>query len=644
MYTIIPTKKYTCFLLLFLPIIAFTQIKSIDSLKQKIYSAADDDKKIRSIFSLCEYARALNPDTLYNYITLAKTIAERKNDNAVLMQALYYQSIYLFKKDQTDSALALINACIPKLNNDQLALKIKFEAFKSNVLIKANRQKEGIENCLQLLHSAEVNNDTLTQLRAKLSIGWAYMELDQNEEALRWFFEAVKLDQVVAEDNKQAVLYADIADVYNELNKHDSAEIFVRQAIDFSIKKNDFTTLANAYNIYANICIAQNNNAKAGELLQQAIIIRRQIGDPFFIVSDIYQLGIFYAHNHQPDKGIAITKEGIAIAEKEKILEKLPILYEALAANYKAAGDLENYSASLSKIIELKDSLYKRNSAEALSEMQAKYDVQKNENIIIKQKLDINRKNNLLYGILILLAVIIILGYVFFQNRKKNQQLKLQAVIFEQKKHTTAAILKAEENERKRIAEDLHDSVAQKMVVAKLNLEALESNLPELNKEQQHILDNIASLVDESCTEVRSLSHSMMPQAFFKSGLTDAVKDFIDKINTKNLQVNFSAEGNLDTIDTDKEIMIYRIIQECIQNVLKHAKADKLDIAIIAENNEIDVTIEDNGIGFNPELVAAGESIGMQNIRSRINFLNGTLDINSQAGLGTIIAFYIPAT
>ena len=182
------------------------------------------------------------------------------------------------------------------------------------------------------------------------------------------------------------------------------------------------------------------------------------------------------------------------------------------------------------------------------------------------------------------------------------------------------------------------------MVVAKLNLEALGDNLPPLNDEQQKIWGNIAALVDESCIEVRSLSHSMMPQAFFKSGLTDAVQDFIDKINTKTLQINFSAEGNLTNINSEKEIMIYRIIQECIQNVLKHAKANKLDIAIIAENDEIDVTIEDNGIGFNPDLVSTGESIGMQNIRSRINFLNGTLDINSQPGLGTIIAFYIPAT
>jgi two-component system NarL family sensor kinase len=254
--------------------------------------------------------------------------------------------------------------------------------------------------------------------------------------------------------------------------------------------------------------------------------------------------------------------------------------------------------------------------------------------------LDLVRKNNLFYGLLVLLVLILILGYVFFQNRKKNQQLKMQQLIFEQKKSTAAAVLQAGENERKRIAEDLHDSVAQKMVAAKLNLEALESDLPALNQVQQKVLNNISSLVDQSCTEVRSLSHSMMPQAFSKSGLTDAISDLIDKIDNNVLKVNFNVEGNPGNIDKDKEIMIYRILQECIQNVMKHAKAATLDISMIVGNNEVDFTIEDNGVGFDTKYMK--ENLGIKNIRSRIDFLNGKLDIDSKPRMGTIIAFYIP--
>ncbi|MEP7319294.1 MAG: sensor histidine kinase, partial [Panacibacter sp.] len=240
-----------------------------------------------------------------------------------------------------------------------------------------------------------------------------------------------------------------------------------------------------------------------------------------------------------------------------------------------------------------------------------------------------------------LLAVTLISGFFFFQNRKKSQQLKIQAIEIEQKKKTTQAVMQAEEEERKRIALELHDSIAQKMVVAKLNLEAFETELPDLTATQQQVYNNIFSLVDESCTEVRELSHSMVPQAFFKSGLTDALKSLVDKIENKNLRVIFSAEGNLANLEKNAELMIYRIIQECIQNVLKHAKASRLDIALIAEQNELDVTIEDNGTGFDLAAVTS-DGLGMKNVYSRIEYLNGKIDITSAPGKGTAIALYIP--
>ena len=218
----------------------------------------------------------------------------------------------------------------------------------------------------------------------------------------------------------------------------------------------------------------------------------------------------------------------------------------------------------------------------------------------------------------------------------------MQEILIAQKRKITEAVMLAEENERKRIAADLHDSVAQKMYVAKLNLEVFEANLPSLNQEQRQVYNNIFSLVDDSCSEVRNLSHSMMPQAFFKSGLTDAVKKFIDQMKSNNLHIYFNTEGGIDKLNKNMEIMIYRIIQECLQNVIKHAQADRVDISIIQTNNEIDITVEDNGIGFDMALLEPNEGIGLKNIKSRVDFLNGQLDIDSRPGGGTVIAFYIP--
>jgi two-component system NarL family sensor kinase len=637
-------KKCISLFPVFFCVFAFAQTKIIDSLKKEISVLKNDNIKTGAVFLLCEQYRSLHPDTLYSYFKMAEALAAKSNDPNIRIRPAFYKAVYLINKVQLDSAEKVINQSLDALahTSDNTDLKNNFILLKSRLLIKNNKQKESIENSLLVLQSSELTKDTLWQLKAKTFIGWGYMELSQDQQALNWFLEAVSLDKASNGKYAQPALYGNITSVYVNLLKNDSAELWAEKSVNLSMAKGDLTGLANAYFINAGIYIEMHNNARAEKLMEEGIKIRKLIGDPFYIVSDIYQLSNFYAHNHEPEKGISIAKEGIPIAEKYNLHAKLYILYTALGENYQSAGDYKMYSETLNKIITLKDSTYTKNSAEALSDIQTKYEVQKKENIIISQQLDLTKKNYLVYGTFILLATSVLISYVVFRARKKNQLVKIREIGIEQKKRTMDAVMQAEENERKRIAAELHDSVAQKMVVAKLNLEAFEGYLPKLSNEEQKVFDNIFSLVDESCTEVRNLSHSMMPHAFFQSGLADAVKNFIDKIQNKNLRILFNTDGDLENLDKNTELMIYRIIQECLQNIIKHAHADRVDISVIAENGEIDATIEDNGIGFDTSLLENNSGMGMKNIRSRVEFLNGQLDINSHPGGGCVVAFYIP--
>jgi two-component system NarL family sensor kinase len=633
--------KYFFLLILMLKaVVCFSQTKHIDSLRTNVSLANDDQQKLKAIFTLCDEANSLNPDTLYRYCTLAKTIAMRNKLSDDLMQSNFYKAMYFSRKGHYELGENLIDSCVLVLKNaENTKLKNRFLILKSNILIRLNKQKESMSNSLQLLHAAEQTNDILTQVRTKILIGWAYMELGQNRDALNWFFNAEKQQNNLSQDQWQPFLYSDIAAVYNELKKNDSAIFYIRKSLNEALQKNDLSYLANTYFIYGGICADLGQTTKAEGLLKNGLRVREIIGDPFYIVSDIFQMGLFYADNNEPEKGIAVLQEGIAMANANGLFEKLPILYNALARNYKLAGNYVQYGKTLDTIITLKDSLYKKNSADALAEMQTKYEVEKKENTIIQQHYDLAKKNLFIYSITALLLITLSSGFFFFQNRRKNQRLKLQAIEIEQKKKLTHAVMKAEEDERKRIAEDLHDSVAQKMVVAKLNLEALGNGL-ELADQKKTIYNNIDALLKESTNEVRSLSHSMMPHAFEQYGLTNSVKDFLDKIHKKNLKINFNAEGDFSIIKENKALLIYRIMQECIQNVLKHSAATTLDISMICANNEADVIIEDNGNGFNADEINYGT--GLKNIQSRIEFLNGKAEINSATGKGTVVAIYIP--
>ncbi|MEP6684047.1 MAG: sensor histidine kinase [Parafilimonas sp.] len=631
------------FLLIIIAMHAFagiSQTKHIDSLRRNVFLAKNDQQKLMAIFALCDEANSLHPDTLYKYCTLANTIATRNKISDDIIQSALYKALFFSRKGHFDLEENLIDSSLLLLkNSENITLKNRFLVLKSNMLIRSDRQKESMSNSLQLLHAAEETKDILTQVRAKTLIGWAYMELGQNRDALTWFFNALKQQEGLPQNQWQPFLYSNIAAVYNELKKNDSAEFYIKKSLNEALERNDLSYLANTYFIYGGISADLGRTAKAENLLENGLRVREIIGDPFYIVSDIYQMGLFYADNHETDKGIAVLQEGISMAYQNKLFEKLPILYSALAKNYKLSGNYLQYSKTLDTIITLKDSLYKKNSADALAEMQTKYEVQKKENTIIKQHYDLVRKDLFIYIIAALLVITILSGFFFFQNRKKNQRLKLQTIEIEQKKKLTHAIMKAEEDERKRIAEDLHDSVAQKMVVAKLNLEALGNGL-DLADQKMIIYNNINALLKESTDEVRSLSHSMMPHAFERYGLTNSVSDFLDKIHKKNLKINFSAEGDFSAIKENKALLIYRIMQECIQNVLKHSAATSLDISMICANNEADIIIEDNGSGFNTDEINNGT--GLKNIQSRIEFLNGKSDINSTAGKGTVVAIYIP--
>jgi signal transduction histidine kinase len=338
--------------------------------------------------------------------------------------------------------------------------------------------------------------------------------------------------------------------------------------------------------------------------MNQAIDIRKQIGDPFYIVSDMAEMSDFYSKTGQTEKGLKTIKEAIAIAHQNKLDGKLQLLYQQQAAIYLASGDMNNYAVALSKVIEIQDSLYKHNSANAIAEMQTKYEVQKKENTIIQQELKLTKKNYFIYGTAGLLIATLFFVYVFIKNKRKTQILQLQKMEAKLKQQTIQAVMLAEEEERKRIAGDLHDSVAQKIVAAKMNLESLNHKLAAINEPEQKIFKNIHSLLEESSLEVRNLSHSMMPGAFSRSGLTDAVKDFLDKIAIPGLKIQFHASGAFEKISENRSLMIYRIIQECVQNVLKHSKASQMDVSLIAENNELDITIEDNGVGFDKEKIS----------------------------------------
>jgi signal transduction histidine kinase len=238
--------------------------------------------------------------------------------------------------------------------------------------------------------------------------------------------------------------------------------------------------------------------------------------------------------------------------------------------------------------------------------------------------------------------LLLVIGFLFIYSRYKlRKQKEADRQMAEQQQLRFAAVIEAEERERKRIAVDLHDGVGQTMSAAKINLSSLQKELAFETDEQKDVFEKIVGLVDESCKEVRSVSHSMMPNALLKSGLAAAIRNFIHQLDSRVLQVDFYSEGLEENLGADKEVVLYRVIQECVNNVIKHASASRLQVALIKDEEGISVTIEDNGIGF--ERTAESTGIGLRNIRSRTDYLKGTVEWDTAPGKGTVVSIHIPS-
>jgi signal transduction histidine kinase len=223
-------------------------------------------------------------------------------------------------------------------------------------------------------------------------------------------------------------------------------------------------------------------------------------------------------------------------------------------------------------------------------------------------------------------------------KKEAENQLRLR----KSEELATKAVLEAEENERIRIASDLHDGIGQMMSVAKMNLSAIEDEIPFTDIDQKNKYLNAIALVDDSCKEVRIISHNMMPNALIKAGLANAVRKFLDDLHNRSIKINLYTEGLNERIDANTEIILYRIIQETVANVFKHANASVLDITLIKDPLCINIVIEDNGKGFELNQAKQKDGIGLKNIESRVNFLKGTIEWDSKIGKGTVVVINIP--
>ena len=575
----------------------------------------------------------------------------------------------------TDSLRAIMNSKRPYKEQINAAIKL-LESFElksfDSTLIEGDKA----------LALARKNTDSAGVAEIKRHIGVANYFTGKYDIAAKNYYESVAILEKIDDKKKLAPLYNDLGKLYRKTRDLDKAmenyekaaalfkqlkdtggismilnesgvvyeykadykEALNRYASSLNLAQSRGDSLGVSYAVsnIAGINVIEKKFEDAEKNLLRALNIRRLLKDSFAMALNYSDLGVAMNGKGDYKKASFYLLLSNKLAETLKYVELQSNNYNELASVAQREGNYQEAYDYYLKRSYLRDSLFAMEKTKQIAELNAKYESAKKEQQILKQHNRIRMQNFLFVGIggLILLTGLLINSQ--YRRNKLRQETKMKTELMNQQAMAVKAVIEAEENERQRIAKDLHDGVGQMMSAAKMNLSAFESEIQFANNEQKQALEKVILLVDESCKEVRTVSHIMMPNALLKKNLAAAIRDFVDKLNNKTLQAHVHTEGIDERMDSNIETVLYRVVQECVHNAIKHAGATTLDISLIRDKDGISGTIEDNGKGFDIADKENFEGIGLKNITTRIEYLKGTVDFDSAPGRGTVVAFHIP--
>lgn len=595
-------RSYIMAVLLSLPLISWAQVDSVQQIADSENS--NPRQKLSAYVWLVEYYSIKDFDRSILLNEKAKLLIKETGDSVAYAKLLRITGVAYYFKGQYEKAASLYYEAITLF--EKFGEK-KHLAFALNDIAKLYRKTRDLDKALLYYDRAQ---QLFTDLRDSSGV-----QMILNESG------------VVFEYKKD----------YDEAIRRYEASLKIARAL------NDEIGIGYALSFIAGVYVIQENYTEAEKYLQQVLAIREKLKDTFSIALTHTDLGVLYSAKGDYQKAIQSLTISNQVAEQLKYPELQSSNYKELSG---IASNSGNYQAALDyykKYAAIHDSLFSVEKTKQVSELNTKYETAKKEQQILLQRSELSRKNLAIAAISILVVLAALLSYSFYRRYRLKQKAAMQAEIMRQQELSTRAVLEAEERERQRIAKDLHDGVGQIMSAAKMNLSAFENELTFTDPEQRRKFERIITLVDESCKEVRTVSHNMMPNALLKAGLASAIREFTDKIDDKIIKIDLYSEGLNERMDTNLETVLYRVIQECVNNVIKHARANHLDISLIKDSDGISATVEDNGKGFDMEDSSKFDGLGLKNIRTRVEYLKGTVEYNSKPGKGTLVAIHVPA-
>ena len=543
---------------------------------------------------------------------------------------------------------------------------IDFKKSKSKSLIDLSviyKKESDFEKASKILQAnlkvAQSLKDTNQIAQANLQLGLVCLAIPKINVARNYLLTALQGFELKNNRKGKINTLINIGNLEARIDSFKYAQNYLQRALELC-PDNYKKELANIYTGLGNIAVEKKEHQIGFEYHQNALAIFQALGWPAEEAISHFHIGNYFLEiQKNPTQSIFHLKSGLEIVQKLSDQINEFRFRRQLSKAYKLNNDYISALKELEGLHEMQESLLEngKDAREALDKLvQEQY---KNEQL--ESELKLNKANNRLRLNLILsiLAFVILIGiggalYVYIDNQRKQAELKqmkseqrIDDLLQKQELDFNYAKLKGQEQERNRIAENLHDKIGAMLATIKLYFGRFEEILEnKINNKDKETYTKASQLLDKTCNEVRDLSHQMKESTLFKFGLVAQIEALANSIRDANQMkakfVKFGI-GPEERLPYEDEIQIYRIIQELASNTMKHAGATKLDIQLNKfKDHTLNIIVEDNGKGFDKEKVKQKPGIGLTNVQSRVNGLKGKLAIDSSIGRGTIISIDIP--
>ncbi|HLU80906.1 MAG TPA: tetratricopeptide repeat protein [Flavobacteriaceae bacterium] len=526
---------------------------------------------------------------------------------------------------------------------------IRVYANYAIALDKVSRSQEAMDMHLKAIRLAEKYQDTVWLMREYNNLAILFKHLDEFEDSFSYYKKSLELATRMERYKSMGLATMNIAVVNQEINIIQNNDSLFLQALEYFEKDNDLYGKSLVYQNYGNYLLQSKRYTEAEEKLLKALEITEATGSLYMRASIFSNLGRLKFEEGELKQAEEYLLEAEKLqSEKEANNQFANDLFLYLKRLYVAKGDFKKAFEYQEKELNVKQKMFAESEKVNSLKLQTAYELEKRD---LEMQAEKNRQQkSKLYifsgGSFIVLVLIFIL-VVLLQRRKRIRELHKTELVRLQQEHRLLladSLTEAGQEERRKIANKLHDETGGILSIAKLNLEQLEDKLFGEDNDTEEKLKATKKLLIDASESIRNISHSLMPVALEKYGLKVALQDLIISVNTsKKIKVEEIIEGLEETENWNQQLTltIYRMVQEVFSNIIKHAQATNILLQIIEHQDSVTIYIEDNGKGMDKNQ-PKNDGIGLSLLKKNIEYLNGKVEINGRENQGTFILAELP--